>query len=81
MDYTKESGSFYKVIENGKPTSVGRLEGINQLSTIHEVIFITKEEYTELTGIEVVEVPETVFPDYFGAAPENQPEEPQEEKE
>lgn len=55
MDYTKENGEFYKVIENGNIISVGRLEGINQLSTIHEVVFITKEEYTEATGIEITE--------------------------
>lgn len=60
MDYTKENGEFYKVIENGKLISVGRLEGINQLSTIQEVVFITKEEYTELTGIEVKEEPDPI---------------------
>lgn len=60
MDYTKENGEFYKVIENGKLISVGRLEGINQLSTIQEVVFISKEEYTELTGIEVKEEPDPI---------------------
>ena len=73
MDYTNQSGEFYKILD--KETIYGRLTGDNVLSSIHEVVFITKEEYTEATGIEVVEIPEPKLPDYFGVAPENKPEE------
>ncbi|MEN5130481.1 hypothetical protein [Elizabethkingia anophelis] len=76
MKYTKENGRFYKVIESGKPIMFGELRfDTDELNTIHEVTFLTKEQYTEATGIEVVEAPETKLPDYFGATPENQPEE------
>lgn len=72
MDYTKENGEFYKILD--KEIIYRRLTGDDVLSTIHDVVLITKEEYTAATGIEVVEIPETELPDYFGAAPENQPE-------
>lgn len=76
MKYTKENGRFYKVIESGKPIMFGELKyDDDELNTINEVVFISKEDYTTATGIEVVEVPETKLPYYFGATPENQPEE------
>lgn len=63
MDYTIKNGRFYKVIENNKMTSVGIMSESSLLSTIHEVVFITKEEYTELTGIEVKEEPKSTAPE------------------
>ncbi|MCT4181658.1 hypothetical protein HZP54_17065 [Elizabethkingia anophelis] len=55
MDYTNKDGEFYKILD--KETIYGRLTGDNVLSSIHEVVFITKEEYTEATGIEITEEP------------------------
>ncbi|OCW75123.1 hypothetical protein [Elizabethkingia anophelis] len=58
MDYTNKDGEFYKILD--KETIYGRLTGDNVLSSIHEVVFITKEEYTEATGIEVKEEPDPI---------------------
>lgn len=66
MDYTIKDCKFYKVIENGVVTSTGQMNNISLLSTIHEVVFLTKEEYIELTGKEVREdlepIPEYMIP-------------------
>ncbi|MCT4085438.1 hypothetical protein HZP35_17590 [Elizabethkingia anophelis] len=73
MDYTNKDGEFYKILD--KETIYGRLTGDNLLSSIHEVVFITKEQYTAATGIEVVEIEEPKFPGNLEVLPnENQPE-------
>lgn len=49
MDYTIENGEFYKVNE-----SYGRLEIGQILTSLNEVIFITKEEYELNTGDTII---------------------------
>lgn len=48
MDYTIKNGEFYKVMFEGKILTLGKLENDNVLSTIHEVIFISEDEYNTL---------------------------------
>lgn len=47
MDYTINDGQFYKVTDKdtGAIITYGELSGTNQLSTIHNVEFISKEQY------------------------------------
>lgn len=46
MDYTLNDGRFYKVEDaNGELITVGQLVDNEILSTIHDVEFITKEEF------------------------------------
>ncbi|MDC5385026.1 hypothetical protein [Acinetobacter baumannii] len=47
MDYTINDGQYYKVTDKdtGAIITYGELSGTNQLSTIHNVEFISKEQY------------------------------------
>lgn len=54
-NYTTKDGVYYKVTDELGNVSFGRIEGDNVLSTIQKVEFVTKEEYTEATGIEITE--------------------------
>ena len=50
MNYTKKDGDFYKIIFNSEILTFGKLEPETVLSTVHEVIFITEEEYNVLNS-------------------------------
>lgn len=47
MNYTIENGQYYKVIDAENNIILGELGEGDVLSTIHQVTFITEEEYLE----------------------------------
>lgn len=51
MDYTIENGIYYKVVdaETKEVITIGELSKNNILSTIHEVEFLTEEEFNTQT--------------------------------
>lgn len=50
MNYISEKQIYYKVTSNGELLSFGVLEPGQVLSTIHNVTFITEEEYDILNS-------------------------------
>ncbi|MCW2463354.1 hypothetical protein [Elizabethkingia anophelis] len=79
MEYTKEHGRFYKVLDGDHVIVISQMFENSKLATDQTVVFITKDEYTELTGIEVVEVPEPTIPEHMiPPVIENKPEETKE---
>ena len=49
MDYTYENGRYYKVLDAfGNIITIGELTEGLVLSTLKEVVFISKEEFDEL---------------------------------
>lgn len=51
MDYTIENGRYYKVVDakTKEIITIGELSNNAVLSTIHEVEFLTEEEFNALT--------------------------------
>ena len=48
MNYTRTDGKYYKVISDNEIITFGEFETGQILSTIREVVFISKSEYGEL---------------------------------
>ena len=53
MDYTLENGEFYKVLDkdSGELIIYGQLIPDQVLSTIHQAIWITEQEYNDLLQV------------------------------
>ncbi|MCL1666385.1 hypothetical protein [Elizabethkingia ursingii] len=50
MEYTKENGQYFKVVEDGHVAMIAEMKDTSRLSTEKEVIFITEEEYMSLVS-------------------------------
>ncbi|AQX87166.1 hypothetical protein I6H88_10135 [Elizabethkingia bruuniana] len=50
MEYTKENGQYFKVVEDGHVTMIAEMQNASRLSTEKDVIFITEEEYMSLVS-------------------------------
>lgn len=51
MDYKQTDGEYYKVLDRDSDEliDVGQISPEQTLSTLHKVVFITHEEFVELT--------------------------------
>ncbi|MDV4025262.1 hypothetical protein CMT52_13065 [Elizabethkingia anophelis] len=80
MEYTIKDGRFYKVMDGEQVIVISQMFENSKLATDQTVVFMSKEDYTAATGIEVVEVP-VPEPKLPVVITENQPEEPTESSE
>ncbi|WP_411898598.1 hypothetical protein [Elizabethkingia bruuniana] len=65
MEYTIKDGRFYKVMDGEKVIVISQMFENSKLATDQTVVFMSKEDYTAATGIEVIEVPEPKIPEHI----------------
>ena len=56
MNYTIENGKYYKILQDNKILSFGKLEKGTVLSTIINPFFITKKEYEDIEAEEIARI-------------------------